>query len=163
MNASRTFTSVIVFGLLGATVAQAGPVIGTAKARGDYGSNFGRVQSSSSWSGVRYRAPVVRSAPAYASPAPTVVAQAPAEGRRYSYAPEGSVSPPAPVAANPCPPDATVESGRRYSYAPAPAVETTPAVRSYQPAYSRPAVQSRAAGRDLWALPKTDARKYNSR
>jgi hypothetical protein len=160
MNATRIFSSAIILGMLGASLAQAAP---PAKARGDYRPNFGRIQSSSSWSGTRYRAPVVRSAPVIASPAPTIVAQAPTEIRRFSYAPQAPAATSAPTVVNPCPPVTTVESGRRFSYAPAPAVEPVPVVRSYQPAYNRPAYRSGGGGRDLWALPKTDARKYSSR
>jgi hypothetical protein len=157
MNATRMFSLAIVLGMLGASFAHAAP---PAKARGDYRPNYGRVQRSSSWSGTRYRAPVVRSAPAYA---PAVIAQAPTEVRRFSYAPQAPAVTTAPTVVNPCPPVTTVESGRRFSYAPAPAVESAPVVRSYQPAYSRPVYRSGGGGRDLWALPKTDPRKYSSR
>jgi hypothetical protein len=99
-----------------------------------------------------YNASIVRSTVA------PQVAQAPVEGRRFSYAPSGQ------AVTSPCPPT-SVDSGRRYSYAPStPAIVPQPsAPRTY---YSQPGYRSgRASGnyRGLCELPKSDPRKYNSR
>jgi hypothetical protein len=158
MNATRILSAALLLGALGASLAHAAPAVGTAKARGDYGANFGTAPSSSGWSRTHYVAPT-RSAPAVVAPAPTAVAQAPQEVRRFSYAPQAPAATSAPT---PCPPATQAVSGRRYSYAPAPAVESAPVVRSYQPAY-RSSRRSTGGHRDLWALPKTDPRKYSSR
>lgn len=167
MNAKLMFHSLLAFGLLGAAVAQAGPVIGTAKASGDYGSSFGqsRTYSSRARSGYRYSAPLVRTAPPaqyqQAHP-PVAVAQAPAEGRRFSYQPAPAATA-APTASAPCGAKATTapETGRRYSYQPEPSVESAPA---QQPSYGQSEVNRShsSGGRDLWLLPKTDPRKYSS-
>lgn len=168
MNAKLMFHSVLALGLMGAALAEAGPVIGTAKARGDYSSNFGqsRGYSSRAQSGYRYSAPIVRTAPpAQYRPAnpPVVVAQAPVEARRFSYQPAPAATA-TPSSSSPCGAATTAapETGRRYSYQPAPSAQPA---QSYQPSYGDSGVnrsQSRG-GRDLWALPKTDPRKYSSR
>ena len=139
-------------------VAAAAAAPGTNKARGIY--SRGGWESGGGPARHRYsqRAPATYNAPIVRSVEAPQVAQAPAEGRRFSYAPSGQ------VVTSPCPP-ATVDSGRRYSYAP-----STPAVAPQSTAprmyYSQPSYSSgrRSSGhRDLWALPKTDPRKYNSR
>jgi hypothetical protein len=140
-------------------VAAAAAAPGTNKARGVYnrggwesGGGPARHRYTQRAPATIYHAPIVRSLEA------PQVAQAPAEGRRFSYAPSGQ------VVASPCPP-VTVDNGRRYSYAPSTPAVTPPstAPRTYysQPIYSsgRPS----SGHRDLWALPKTDPRKYNSR
>jgi len=168
MNAKLMLHSMLALCLLGAAVAEAGPVIGTAKTRGDYSSSFGQSRSYSSHarSGYRYSSPMVRTAPPTqyrpANP-PVAVAQAPAEARRYSYQPAPAATT-VPTASSPCGDAATTapETGRRYSYQPAPSVQAAPA---YQPANRQSgANRSPSRGsRDLWSLPKTDPRKYGSR
>jgi hypothetical protein len=169
MKVRKTLALTLMLVLTSLSVAMAAP--GTNKARGIYNrggweSGGGMSRSRSSYS---YRAPATYSAPmVQAAPAP-MVAEAPAEERRFSYAP----SQPA-TGSSPCPqgqahavtPAPGGESGRRYSYAPAVesmAPSTSPA-RTY---YSSPSYSSGGRGArstvDRWALPKTDARKYNSR
>jgi hypothetical protein len=168
MNAKLMFLSLLAFGLTGAALAEAGPVIGTAKARGDYSSSFGqsRGYSSRAQSGYRYSAPIVRTAPpAQYRPAnpPVVVAEAPVEARRFSYQPAPAATA-APSSSSPCDAATTVapETGRRYSYEPAPSAQPAP---SYQPSSGHSGVNrsQSGGGRELWALPKTDPRKYSSR
>lgn len=168
MNAKLMIHSLLALGLLGAAVAQAGPVIGTAKARGDYSSDAGQSRSYSARarSGYRYSSPMVRTAPPaqYRSVNPPVaVAQAPVEGRRYSYQPAPAAAA-AQSASTPCGVTTTAapETGRRYSYQPEPSVQSTPA---HQPSYGHSGVNRSPSrgGRELWALPKTDPRKYSSR
>jgi hypothetical protein len=165
---AKTLSTLMVLGLIGIGTVQAGPVIGTAKARGDYSSNLGQSRSYSSQarSSYRYATPMVRTAPPaqYRQAAPPVaVAQAPAEGRRYSYAPQASQ----PATTAPCPAanSAAPEATRRYSYQPAPAVEPAPTHVDRQPGYVQGGGSSsrNRSGRDLWSLPKTDPRKYSSR
>lgn len=167
MNSRRIAMLSLVIGSLAAGTAMAGPVIGTAKARGDFGS-FGREaqQVTRSRPAYSYRAPATYSTPAVQTAPAPMVAQAPEAGRRFSYAPATPS-----VTASPCPQAQThdsapaVESARRYSYAPttestaAPAVE--PSVRTYN---ARPSYSGDNRGRstvDRWALPKTDSRKFN--
>ena len=158
MNVRKTLVLSSVLALTAVSAVQAAP--GTNKARGVYNSggweSGGTSRSRSSHS---YRAPVVQSAPA------PMVAQAPEEGRRFSYAPSGSV-----VTGSPCPtvqgPAPAVDSGRRYSYAPEAESTVAPSVSSPRTYYSRPSYSAggRSGGNvDRWALPKTDPRKYNSR
>lgn len=170
MNAKNLVSSLIALGLIGVSVAQAGPVIGTAKARGDYSSSFGQSRSYSTRarSSSRQYAPIVRTAPPAqyraASP-PVAVAQAPAEGRRYSYSPVPSATS-APASHAPCGGAAVPapEANRRFSYQPSTTVESAP-VRTYQPSHDYNGVnRSRNGnGREQWALPKTDPRKYSNR
>jgi hypothetical protein len=169
MNARKLFASMLAVAVLGVSIAQAAPAIGTAKARGDYRPGAYSAQRSSGYrSAFARRAPVYRShsAPVVASPSP-MVAQAPAEGRRFSYAPSTGA-----VTTNPCPPVATVpQASRRYSYAPeatvapAPTVASAPTVtpRAYTGGSSYYRAPSRSSSTPLWALPKTDARKFNAR
>jgi hypothetical protein len=159
MNSRRIAMLSLVIGSLAAGTAMAGPVIGTAKARGDFGS-FGREtqQVTRSRPVYSYRAPATYSAPAVQTAPAPMVAQAPEAGRRYSYAPSVTGSP-CPQAQAPA-----VDSARRYSYAPteatvAPAME--PSTRTYN---ARPSYSGGSRGRstvDRWALPKTDPRKFN--
>jgi hypothetical protein len=161
MNAFRFLMLSLAIVAVAASTAQSAPV-GTSKARGVFNSGGWESGGGRSFSRQAYRAPAVRSYAALtATTAPaTIVAQAPVEARRYSYAP------PAAVRSVPCPPvtaaPSTANAGRRYSYAPAiePAGRV-PVQRYYVPSYSR----STGGGRtvDRWALPKTDPRKYNSR
>lgn len=169
MLARNLMASSLALLLLGATVADARPAIGTAKARGDYRPGAYSVQRDSGYRSTyarrapayrSYAAPVIVGAPATA-PAPAV-AQAPTEARRFSYAPAAGAA----VTATPCPPAVTApEAGRRYSYAPAEAsaapVTTAPRAYSGGPSYSPR--RSASPSRGLWSLPKTDPRKFNSR
>ena len=153
MNARKSFALTLMLAMVAATAAQAGPTIGTPKARGVFGG-YGWTQSGPARS--RYRAPMVYQTPAAAA-ASVATAQAPADARRYSYAPSApavGVCPPvnAPTTAVPA------EGGRRHSYAPA--AEVTPAPRMY---YSQPGYSRSGGSIDRWKLQKTDPRKYNSR
>ena len=168
MYAKTLLSTLVVLGLVGISTVQAGPVIGTAKARGDYSSNLGQSRSyaSRSRSSYGYATPMVRTAPPaqYRQAAPPVaVAQAPVEARRYSYDPAPTAE---HAASAPCGGVTTAapEGARRYSYQPAPTVEPAPAV-SQQPSYDHGGVSSsrNRSGRELWSLPKTDPRKYSSR
>jgi hypothetical protein len=165
MNSRRIAILSLVFGSLAASTALAGPVIGTAKARGNFGS-FGRETQHVTRSRpvYGYRAPATYSAPAVQmAPAP-MVAQAPEEARRFSYAPATPS-----VTGSPCP-QATasapaIDSARRYSYAPTTESTAAPAVEPSTRAYNaRPSYSGGSRGRstiDRWALPKTDPRKFN--
>ena len=164
MNSRRIALLSLVISSLAAGTAMAGPVIGTAKARGDFGS-FGRETQHVTRSRPvdSYRAPATYSAPAEQTAPALMVAQAPEAGRRFSYAPSVTGSP-CPQAQAPASAPA-VDSARRYSYAPstestvAPAME--PSVRTYN---ARPSYSGGNRGRstvDRWALPKTDSRKFN--
>lgn len=164
MNSRRIAMLSLVVCSLAAGTAVAGPVVGTAKARGDFG-NFGRETQHVTRSRpvYSYRAPAAYSVPAVQTAPAPMVAQAPEAGRRFSYAPSptgcGCPSAQTPAGAPP------VDSARRHSYAPttesnvAPAVE--PSARTYnaRPSYSRGS-QGRATT-DRWSLPKTDPRKFN--
>ncbi len=143
----KTYKSLILSAVIGsmiASAAMAGNVIGTEKARGHIGGygwtqlHEGRHHVNRGSQAVRYQSQpmVVQSAP---STAPTQVAQAPAEGRRFSYAPStdsAASAPPASIAPSGAP------------------------TRSMQPTYSRSTHQGHV---DKWALQKTDSRKYSSR
>lgn len=167
MNSRRIAMLSLIIGSLAASTAMAGPVIGTAKARGDFGSfgqeTHGVTRSRPAYS---YRAPATYSAPAVQTAPAPMVAQAPEAGRRFSYAPATPS-----VTGSPCPQAQThasapaADSARRYSYAPttestvAPAME--PSTRTYN---ARPSYSGGSRGRstvDRWALPKTDSRKFN--
>lgn len=172
MNARNLFASLLALLLIGASFAEARPAVGTAKARGVY-NGFSAPRSGRSMARsrptYRYRfstpaapsAPMIVRAPAAAATTPQV-AQAPAEGRRYSYAPATGGA----VTTSSCPMATVPQAGRRYSYAPA---ETTVApAPSYAPrAYSsRPSYSGRSRGGPTnpnFPLLKTDPRKYNTR
>lgn len=166
MYARNTFASLALLGLL-VTSAAAAPAIGPAKARGDYRPGAWQVQRSGSYDRSYSRSAVPAGTVQHAYTAPTApapaVAQAPSEVRRFSYAPQTSAAGATPVVANPCPQVAPSESGRRYSYAPAPEVHSAPAVDAYQPHYGTSGRVRSGGSRELWALPKTDPRKYSSR
>ena len=175
MNARKTIALFALFGLMIGGSATA--AVNNMTSRGGFVPMRSKQAASRSTAsrGFAYRAPAARSQPAYRYSAPVMqtapapmVAQAPEEGRRFSY------SPSAPAATGvPCPPvaapatTATVESARRYSYAPTtesavgPAVQ--PAPRTY---YSRPSYsggsRSRSTGSNFPLL-KTDPRKYSTR
>jgi hypothetical protein len=159
MNAKRIMGLSLL--IVSAMVAVAAAAPGTNKARGIY--NRGGWESSGGPARHRYtqRAPATYHAPIVrATPAPQV-AQAPVEGRRFSYAPADQA-----VTWSPCPPVTSVESGRRYSYAPSTGAAVVPQASAPRVYYSQPRYSTgrRSTGhRDLWALPKTDPRKYSSR
>jgi hypothetical protein len=159
MNARRVFTLSLLILLATASAAAAAP--GTNKARGVY-NRFGW-ESNGGSARHRYaqRAPATYHAPLVRSVESPQVAQAPVEARRFSYAPapQGGVS-------VPCPPAPAVDNGRRYSYAPATEAAAAPQSTAPRVYYSRPSygTRVRSGGQaDLWALPKTDPRKFNSR
>ena len=168
MNARRILTLFVVLAVTAASMAQAGPGVGTNKARGIYsGGGWTSQGVARSQAGYRYRAPATYyQAPAVqAAPAP-MVAQAPADGRRFSYSPSAAAT-----SSVPCPQGQVtasapaVDGARRFSYEPAPeatvAPATAPATRAYS---SRPSYLGRSGGRpavERWALPKTDLRKFN--
>ena len=86
MNVRKTLALSLVLAMTAISAAQAAP--GTSKARGVY-NNFGwesggvgRTRSTYS-----YRAPAMTSAPVVQSAPAPMMAQAPAEDRRFSYAP----------------------------------------------------------------------------
>ena len=154
MNSRRIVLLSLVIGLLAVGTAAAAPAIGTAKARGDYGS-FGRETHR-----VTRSRPVYRSAPTMQTAPAPMVAQAPEDARRFSYAP------PVPATTRvPCPqaPAAApiVDGTRRYSYAPESA-GIAPAARTYSPRPSYSGKSGRRSSVERWALPKTDPRKFNN-
>jgi hypothetical protein len=164
VNVRKTLALSVLVLLTAVSAAAAAP--GTNKARGIYNTggweSGGSARARSSYS---YRAPATYSAPVVRAAEAPQIAQTPEEGRRFSYAPSGSVA-----TGNPClpvqAPTTTFDSGRRYSYAPGEESSVAPSVAPSRTYYSGP---SHSAGRgtrgniDLWALPKTDPRKYNSR
>ncbi|MBA3482332.1 MAG: hypothetical protein H0T51_11000 [Pirellulales bacterium] len=164
MNARKTFALSLLVLFTTVTAASAAP--GTNKARGEYNrggwESGGSARARSSYS---YRAPATYQAPIVESAEVPQVAQTPAEGRRFSYEPSDTVA-----SGTPCPQAnaqaPAVDSDRRYSYAPTTQATVAPSVSSPSTYYSRPSYSTgnRSAGNvDLWALPKTDPRKFNSR
>jgi hypothetical protein len=169
MNARKTFFLSLAVALTAVSATQAGPVVGTNKARGDFSRGGWEMQSgraARSQPAYRYSAPVYRAPAIQTAPAP-MVAQAPEEGRRFSYAPS------TPAAAGvPCPPAqaqaTTVEEARRFSYAPSTETAVAPSVEPAPRIYSSPRPSYSAGGRsrlsvERWALPKADPRKYSTR
>ena len=135
-----------VIGSMLAGTALAGNVVGTEKSRGHIGGNGwtqmheGRHHVNYGQRAVQYESrPVIVQSTA-AAPTPTAVAQAPAEGRRFSYAPTT---------------DATVS--QPATTAPPVVVQSTVA----QPSYYHATTRHHSA--DKWALQKTNPRKYSSR
>jgi hypothetical protein len=159
MNAKRVLglALLIVFAMV--AVAAAAP--GTNKARGVYNRGGWELNGGPARHRYTQRAPAIYHAPIVrAAPAPQV-AQAPVEGRRFSYAPANQA-----VTLSPCPPVTSFESGRRYSYAPSAGAAVVPQASEPRVYYSQPSYSTgrRSTGhQDLWALPKTDPRKSNSR
>jgi hypothetical protein len=170
MKSRSLITLSIFMGALTAGSAAAAPLVGTAKARGDYRPGAWRQSSSGYARSYSYRAPARYSAPVVQSAPAPMVAHAPDEGRRFSYAPSAAAS-------NPCgfghgqaqAAPAPVNENRRFSYAPAPepAAAAGPVARDYyQPRYrySRPSYSSggRSQGPVNRAiLPKTHPRKFS--
>lgn len=136
--------SVVVGSMLAGT-ALGGDVIGTEKALGHIGG-YGLTQLHEGRRHIDgHRVARYQSRPAVVQSAvpkevPVVVAQTPAEGRRFSYAP----TPEAPASK----PATTTEEP----------VVISPSV--VQPSHYHAA---RHQSVDKWALPKTDPRKYGSR
>jgi hypothetical protein len=171
MNARFAVTSLFAIVVVGLSALQAAAAVGTAKARGDFSSWQANTPTRSvarSRPAPRYfRAPVQTAPAIVAAPvqpletAAPQVAQAPTTGQRFSYAPAPATA--APAATTPCPELAVApQAGRRYSYAP----QATVAPATSAPAYASGPVYSRAprvSSTPLWALPKTDARKFNAR
>ncbi|MCC6494418.1 MAG: hypothetical protein IT424_15515 [Pirellulales bacterium] len=138
MTTHKIFALSLAFLLTAGAVAQA--AVGTPKANGQFGG-YGWIPRGSSSQVVHrspmvYRSPAVSATPAAQAP-PAAVAQAPTATRRYSAAP--STQPTQGAAVEP----------------------STARCNVYQPHYS---TGGRSGGRrEQWALPKTDARKFNSR
>jgi len=162
MNAKALLSSLVIASLFGVSLGQAAP-IGTAKARGDFRS-FSQAQHARSSRPVhRYGAPIVTVAPSQrqAASAPQVV-QAPGEVRYFTSTPSVGTDQPCPqlldsAAVGP------VDTEHRRSPAPA---ASAPVIGSSREFCSRSTYAPGSNGRgnvNLWSLPKTDARKYNSR
>jgi hypothetical protein len=173
MNARKLFTLVVILTFSAIAAAPAGAGVGTNKARGIYsGGGWTSMSGSVRTGGGRgynapatsyvYRAPAIRVAPA------PMVATAPTEGRRFSYAPA-----PAPAASRvPCingrvAAATPAPTARRFSYAPAPEASVSPAptyaprVDSTRPSYSGRSGSGTTIPR--FPLLKTDPRKFNTR
>ena len=155
MNTYKGLILSAVIGSMLASSALAGQVIGTEKARGHFGGggwtqlHEGRHHVNRGYHVVRHSAqPVVVQSTISAAPAataPVAVAQAPAEGRRFSYAPT---------------PAATVQPAPASLPASAPpSIERSTVA---QPMYSSGGHNHRQHV-DKYALQKTDPRKYSSR
>jgi hypothetical protein len=150
MNATKSIAMVIALTILAPSIGLAREALGTAKARRDYSSfqlqrrtNCLIVRPQTTY--YRYSVPVVREVPSEA------IAQAPAEGRRFSQAPAVESSNPLSEAAT----VTTQPSERRYSYAP----DVQTGVRPVQ----RYSGKVGGNSQPLWALPKTDPRKHSAR
>jgi hypothetical protein len=162
MNARKTIAVLAVLALT--SVGSASAAVNNMNSRGQFvpmGSNqvaARRSYSRPAYSARRYRAPAV-----IATPAP-MVATAPTEGRRFSYAPAPTASAPCHNATSAAP---TTDGARRFSYAPAPestvapAPSTAPRVYSTRPSYTGRSGSRATVGR--FPLLKTDPRKYNTR
>ena len=192
MNARIYLASFFVVVVLGVGITEAKPIIGTAKARGDY-RGWNASQSTQSIRRSRsthpFRSPAIQSSPTIAqspaavSPAPQVaqaqtaqVAQAPTESRRFSYAPATDPATRAGVVGDGSSASTNVppQGDRRFSYAPTESAVTptgaTPVLCA--PLTTAPRVHSSNLGSsrscrgttslDRWALPKTDSRKFNN-
>jgi ribonuclease E len=145
MKAKFAFALAGMVAMIAASVAAAAP-IGTAKARGDYRpfwqSQLAPVRVASRGYARRATTSAVAvEAPVAAPAAQPQVAQAPAEGRRFSYEPAQAPAAAAPATTMP------------MTAAPT----TAPAPRYYAP---RVHCSSSRTTLDRWALPKTDPRKY---
>lgn len=155
MNSYRGLVLSAVIGSLLASSSLAGEVIGTEKARGHFSGggwtqlHEGRHHVDRGYRVMRHSSqPVVVQSTISAAPAataPAAVAQAPAEGRRFSYAPT---------------PAATVQPGPANLPASAPPSIARSTV--VQPMYSNGGHSYRRHV-DKYALQKTDPRKYSSR
>jgi hypothetical protein len=153
MNTYKGLILSAVIGSMLASSALAGEVIGTEKARGHFGGggwtqlHEGRHHVDRGYRVVRHHSqPVIVQSTISAAPAataPAAVAQAPAEGRRFSYAPTPATARQAP---------ATLPAS-----AP-PSIERSTVA---QPMYSSGHCHHRHV--DKYALQKTDPRKYSSR
>jgi hypothetical protein len=162
MNARKTIAVFVMMALTSAASASA--AVNNVNSRGQFvrmGSNqvaARRTFSRPAHSGCVYRAPAV-----IATPAP-MVAAAPVEGRRFSYAPAPIVSAPCPTATATAP---ATDGARRFSYAPAPESTVAPAPATAPRVYStRPSYSGRSGSRstiERFPLLKTDPRKYNTR
>jgi hypothetical protein len=137
----------------------AGGVVGEARLHpGTWGSQSSSRSFARSRPMYRSTAPVI----VRTEQAPSAVAQAPAEQRRFSYEPSRQAEavtpcPPATTSTRPAPATAQ-RSGRAFSYEPSMSSDTgQPAVRSYS------APRMRSSRTPLYLLPKTDPRKYNAR
>lgn len=172
MNARKFFSLVVVLTFSAIAAAPAGAAVGTNKARGIYSGGGWTSMSSGVRTGGRrrYREPatgyVYRAPAARFTPGP-MVATAPTEGRRFSYAPA-----PAPAATSvPCVNGRVAAvtpapTARRFSYAPAPEVTAAPRTAAPRAHYGRPSYSGRSgSGSSIprFPLPKTDPRKYNTR
>jgi hypothetical protein len=167
MNARKT---IAVFAVLALTsIGSAAAAVNNVNSRGQFvpmGSN--QVAARRSFTRPSYSRRVYSAPAVIAAPAP-MVAAAPTEGRRFSYAPSTGQQVGGPCAAVTSAPStaATTDTTRRFSYEPAPqtSVEAAPRTPVYStPSYARrPATSSRRSSVELWQLPKTDPRKYGGR
>jgi hypothetical protein len=146
--------------LFASNVSAAGPSLGFPPGKPYYGSSNQRASQSARRSRPMYRntAPVI----VRTESAPSAVAQAPTEERRFSYepsqhvqagtpCPEGVVAEPAPATA-----ERPTRTYRSFSYEPGIEPSAGPAVRTY----SRP--MRRDSQKPAYLLPKTDPRKYRT-
>ena len=164
MNVRRVFYLATVSALTSlGSLAPANAAVNNTTASGGFRPMSAGQQTvaSSHGSGVRraYHAPT-NYQPSIAPQ--TEVAQTPAEGRRFSYAPSTSAVPGNPCGAvNPPSTARQADSNRRFSYEPNSPVESAPLAPTYhsQPRYSRSAA-SRPAKVEPWQMQKTDPRKY---
>lgn len=153
MNTYKGLILSAVIGSMVASSALAGEVIGTEKARGHFsGGGWTQLHEGCHHVDRGYRVvrhhsqPVIVQSTISAAPAataPAAVAQAPVEGRRFSYAPTPATAQPAP---------ATLPAS-----AP-PSIERSTVA---QPIYSSGHYHHRHVNK--YALQKTDPRKYSSR
>ena len=165
MNARKTIAVFAVLAL--ASVEFASAAVNNVNSRGQFvpmGSNqvaARRSYSRPSYSGSVYRAPTIVTAPA------PMVATAPTDVRRFSYAPATTVTSSSPCSQVPVTASAPATDGtRRFSYAPtleatvAPAPTAAPRVHSTRPSYSG---RSRSGSTNSqFPLLKTDPRKYSN-
>lgn len=146
--------------ILASSAAAAGPSLGFSKGKPYYGASNQRASQSRMRSQSMYRstAPVI----VRSESAPSAVAQAPTEERRFSYEPSQRVQ-----AGRPCPEVVVTEPApataerptqtyRRFSYEPGIERSAEPSVRTY----SRP--MRRSSPTPAYLLPKTDPRKYRT-
>jgi hypothetical protein len=163
MNARKTIAVFAVLAL--ASVEFASAAVNNVNSRGQFvpmGSNQVAARRSfarPAYSGSVYRAPAV-----VATPAP-MVATAPTESRRFSYAPAPATAAPCPNATATVP---TTDGVRRFSYAPAPeSTAVAPAPATSRRVYSsRPSYSGSGGNRSTvqrFPLLKTDPQKYNTR
>ena len=168
MNAQTTFTLFLVLAATAIGAVEARAAVGTNKANGIYtGGGWTSQRVARSQTGYRNRAPATyyRAPTVQVATAPAL-ALAPTEGRRFSYDPSSAATTVAPCHQGSTTANApVVNDDRRFSYAPtaestvAPAAQ--PSTRTYAPRPSYSSATGSGGYVNRWALPKTDARKFN--